>query len=324
MAADGRSRARRRRRRDRACRAARRRPLRAGHRHALDIPDVHLHVADARAWLGAATRKWDVVVSGPSNPWVAGVASLYTREFFEVVRGPRPCGRGRAGSVVPRLRHGRRLARAQPAHHRRLVPLGQRVANGRRRAARGPRIARRVRRPARARPPRRRGADPEALRWPAWSERRPSARSIWPKTRTASRLATAPGPLHVDDRPRSSTRCRGPSSAGAGPGGWTFTTAARPRQVIRHPFARWTAKHPPEYLEKIAVTMVQAPSGRLSTLPSGCNTSTRSSPRRPSRTCWPTSLSDCGDGPESALERVTTALRRLAPDHPMLQRLPGR
>src|SRR5206468_4353936 len=32
------------------------------------------------------TRKYDVIVSEPSNPWLAGVAALFTREFFEAAR----------------------------------------------------------------------------------------------------------------------------------------------------------------------------------------------------------------------------------------------
>jgi spermidine synthase len=49
-------------------------------------PKVHLVRDDARAYLAAAPKKWDVVISEPSNPWRAGVASLYTEEFFRDVR----------------------------------------------------------------------------------------------------------------------------------------------------------------------------------------------------------------------------------------------
>src|SRR5262249_38102135 len=31
--------------------------------------------------------KYDVIVSQPSNPWIAGQAMLFTKEFFELVRG---------------------------------------------------------------------------------------------------------------------------------------------------------------------------------------------------------------------------------------------
>jgi spermidine synthase len=53
----------------------------------LDNPRLALSVVDARSHLlfgGGAS--WDVIVSQPSNPWVAGQASLFTREFFMLER----------------------------------------------------------------------------------------------------------------------------------------------------------------------------------------------------------------------------------------------
>ena len=32
------------------------------------------------------TESYDMIVSEPSNPWMAGIASLFTREFFEGAR----------------------------------------------------------------------------------------------------------------------------------------------------------------------------------------------------------------------------------------------
>jgi predicted membrane-bound spermidine synthase len=37
---------------------------------------------DARTYLSAARRQYDVLISEPSNPWVSGVASLFTDEFY--------------------------------------------------------------------------------------------------------------------------------------------------------------------------------------------------------------------------------------------------
>jgi len=54
--------------------------------HALDQPAVHLIVGDGRSHLLLSKRRYDVIVSEPSNPWMAGVASLFTREFFEAAR----------------------------------------------------------------------------------------------------------------------------------------------------------------------------------------------------------------------------------------------
>lgn len=38
---------------------------------------------DAKAWLARSSTPWDIVVSEPSNPWVSGVASLFTAETYE-------------------------------------------------------------------------------------------------------------------------------------------------------------------------------------------------------------------------------------------------
>mgnify|MGYP000937355100 CR=1 FL=1 len=49
-------------------------------------PHLHAHIADARTFLQSTDRAWDVIISEPSNPWVAGVGSLFTKEFFETAR----------------------------------------------------------------------------------------------------------------------------------------------------------------------------------------------------------------------------------------------
>ncbi len=43
-------------------------------------------VDDARSALQLRPDRFDVIASEPSNPWVAGVATLYTPEFFRIVR----------------------------------------------------------------------------------------------------------------------------------------------------------------------------------------------------------------------------------------------
>jgi len=53
---------------------------------ALAAPSVRLIVGDGRSHLLLTSRKYDVIVSEPSNPWMAGVATLFTREFFEAAR----------------------------------------------------------------------------------------------------------------------------------------------------------------------------------------------------------------------------------------------
>jgi spermidine synthase len=53
---------------------------------ALADPRARVIVADGRTHLELARQKYDVIVSEPSNPWIAGVAALFTREFFEAAR----------------------------------------------------------------------------------------------------------------------------------------------------------------------------------------------------------------------------------------------
>lgn len=50
-------------------------------------PRFHLIFADARNYLAATRRAYDVIICEPSNPWVAGVASLFTVEHFRALRG---------------------------------------------------------------------------------------------------------------------------------------------------------------------------------------------------------------------------------------------
>ena len=43
-------------------------------------------IQDGRAHLAMTNQKYDVISSEPSNPWMAGLASLFTREFFELAK----------------------------------------------------------------------------------------------------------------------------------------------------------------------------------------------------------------------------------------------
>src|SRR5207249_12012305 len=54
---------------------------------ALARPNLSVIVDDARSALQIDPTRYDVMVSEPSNPWLAGVATLYTPEFFRIVRG---------------------------------------------------------------------------------------------------------------------------------------------------------------------------------------------------------------------------------------------
>jgi len=55
------------------------------HRPSAD-PRFRLVVGDGRNHLLGSREPYDVIISEPSNPWMAGVSGLFTREFFELAR----------------------------------------------------------------------------------------------------------------------------------------------------------------------------------------------------------------------------------------------
>ncbi|HXS83390.1 MAG TPA: fused MFS/spermidine synthase [Methylomirabilota bacterium] len=52
----------------------------------LDDPRVRVHVEDARTQLEHGEGLYDIVISEPSNPWLAGVNNLFTVDFYRRVR----------------------------------------------------------------------------------------------------------------------------------------------------------------------------------------------------------------------------------------------
>jgi spermidine synthase len=52
----------------------------------LDDPRVRVVVDDAKSFLEIAAEAYDVIISEPSNPWMAGVAGLFSKEFYESCR----------------------------------------------------------------------------------------------------------------------------------------------------------------------------------------------------------------------------------------------
>lgn len=52
----------------------------------LNNPRIHLHFGDAREILPTLPRRYDIIFSEPSNPYRAGVASLFTREYYQAAR----------------------------------------------------------------------------------------------------------------------------------------------------------------------------------------------------------------------------------------------
>ncbi|MBZ0088496.1 MAG: fused MFS/spermidine synthase [Thermomonas sp.] len=48
-------------------------------------PRSHIVIDDAKAWFAGRRNKYDIIISEPSNPWVSGVASLFSKEFYRFI-----------------------------------------------------------------------------------------------------------------------------------------------------------------------------------------------------------------------------------------------
>jgi predicted membrane-bound spermidine synthase len=44
-----------------------------------------IHLEDARTFFSSQHKKYDIIISEPSNPWVSGVSSLFTNEYFRLI-----------------------------------------------------------------------------------------------------------------------------------------------------------------------------------------------------------------------------------------------
>jgi spermidine synthase len=51
-----------------------------------DDPRSHIHFEDAKTYFAMHKSKYDLIVSEPSNPWVSGVATLFSREFYQQMK----------------------------------------------------------------------------------------------------------------------------------------------------------------------------------------------------------------------------------------------
>ena len=67
----------------------------------LDDRRVRVWIADGRNYLLTTPRQYDVIVSEPSNPWIGGLASLFTTEMFQHARA-----RLRPGGIMVQWLHG--------------------------------------------------------------------------------------------------------------------------------------------------------------------------------------------------------------------------
>jgi spermidine synthase len=55
-------------------------------RGVLNDPRMHIIYDDARNFLLTSREKYDLIISEPSNPWIAGVATLFTTEYYDAIR----------------------------------------------------------------------------------------------------------------------------------------------------------------------------------------------------------------------------------------------
>jgi predicted membrane-bound spermidine synthase len=49
-------------------------------------PRSHIHIEDAKTFFASAGKRYDIIVSEPSNPWVSGVSTLFSEEFYGHVK----------------------------------------------------------------------------------------------------------------------------------------------------------------------------------------------------------------------------------------------
>ena len=56
------------------------------HSSVLEDPRVRVIPTDGRNYILATPELYDVITAEPSNPWIAGIANLYTREFYQVIK----------------------------------------------------------------------------------------------------------------------------------------------------------------------------------------------------------------------------------------------
>lgn len=52
----------------------------------LDDERVHVFMEDGRSFLRRRDAAYDIIISQPSNPWIAGIGSLFTTEYYQSVQ----------------------------------------------------------------------------------------------------------------------------------------------------------------------------------------------------------------------------------------------
>ncbi|MCZ6682888.1 MAG: hypothetical protein O7B26_06865, partial [Planctomycetota bacterium] len=54
--------------------------------HVLNDPRVRMHEDDGQSFLRTTPRRYDLIISEPSNPWIAGIGGLFTVDYFQIVK----------------------------------------------------------------------------------------------------------------------------------------------------------------------------------------------------------------------------------------------
>ncbi|NIN72165.1 MAG: spermidine synthase [Gemmatimonadetes bacterium] len=63
------------------------RVLYPANRRVFDDPRSRIVIEDAKTYFASTPRRYDVIFSEPSNPWVSGIASLFAAEFYAHITG---------------------------------------------------------------------------------------------------------------------------------------------------------------------------------------------------------------------------------------------
>lgn len=58
----------------------------AQNHNVLNDPRTTVHYDDARHFVLTSSDKYDIITSDPIHPWVKGIATLYSREYFQIVK----------------------------------------------------------------------------------------------------------------------------------------------------------------------------------------------------------------------------------------------
>lgn len=56
-------------------------------KRAYDDPRSRIFIEDAKTFFSRHRSKYDIIISEPSNPWVSGVSSLFSTEFYAQIKG---------------------------------------------------------------------------------------------------------------------------------------------------------------------------------------------------------------------------------------------